>query len=170
MSILTLPSPGFQHRILDLFKKLSESNSWANARDVKQLAKDMFGKLIQNAPPPITSLVLTEEIVIQTMDALLTERSSRGEAMRTSQFPSRDPLPSLLQTQQKEPPKNPILETGTKSALQMVTEKVPPSPNHKDEAQKSPEVATKVTSTEDEPEWFTSIFKAKRDPGVSDAV
>ena len=86
LSVLTISSSRFKQHILDLFIELSSLESWGNARDVKSLAKDMFAKLISTATFPVNGLVLTEIIVIQTMNSMLEERSRRSEAVSKSRL------------------------------------------------------------------------------------
>lgn len=84
LSVLIPPSEDLRRSMIDLFQRLSELKSWGNARDVKSLAKSMFGKLISTAVPPVTSLVLTEGIIIEAMENMLEERSRRSEAVGTT--------------------------------------------------------------------------------------
>jgi hypothetical protein len=175
--VLTAPAPEFRGKILDLFKKLSKLDSWGNARDVKSLAKGMFNKLISSATPPITRLVLTERIVIETMDATFVERSRRNDAVGTSRFSSRQPLLPLPPHQQQKPPTVQPPQTSTQTGLKtnnstIGDENAPPTTDL--ENAKKPQdpvpVPPKKTTTIEEPTWFDSILKVERDPGVSDAV
>jgi hypothetical protein len=169
ITVLSPPSPELRERIIQLFVKLSCLDSWGNARDVKSLAQNMFGTLVSTATPPINELILTEVIVTDTMEKTLVERSRRNEAVGTSRFPHRAGLP--LKQQQ---PKNPTLQapkfsTDTASAPPKAAS--PTTESMKTEHQEQrPDIADKENdaSTTDDP--FNLIFKAKRDPGVSDTV
>lgn len=170
LSVLTPPSTELHERIIALFSAMSALDSWGNARDVKSLAKNMFGAIISTAVPPVTELLLTDNIIVDTMETVLSERSRRNEAVRSQRFPHMPQLqPAPQQQERPMPPKQNAVKTATKA----------PPP-----AQKSPPTATatkiekekqapppKVDEPPKEPEDpLDSIFNAKRDPGVSDAV
>jgi hypothetical protein len=165
LSVISPPSADLKRLVLDLFTKLSELDSWGNARDVKSIARSAFGKLVSTAAPPMTSLVLTEKIVLETLQSTLEERSRRIEAVGTSRF--QDQL--LLRTekhqqqQHKEPPKV--------TAPKLATEATPPPPVAIAEEQEmqieKPEVRKEEKLNED---LLDDIFKVMRDPEVSDAV
>lgn len=166
LSVIDAPSQQLKQRSLELFRQLSVLASWGNARDVKSLAKKMFEKLISTAVPPITSLVLTEGIVIDTMEAMLNERSRRSAAVGTSRFANRLPLRPALppQSQDATPP---ALNTATNTAS---PPQAPPCTAIKTEEQ---EDAAKPTEKKSEPvgeaeDALRSILKVKRDPDVSD--
>ena len=160
LSIIDPPTNQLHQQLLELFSKLSVLESWGNARDVKSLAKSMFKELISKATPPITSLILTKEIIIKALEKMLDERSRRNAAVGTARFQNRLPLrsisPSQLQ-QQKPPTTAPQAPPTTGIEL----EKQEDSPKQMDEKPKP------AMEPEDP---LDSIFKAKRDPGVSDAV
>ena len=172
MEVLLAPDPSFKQKVLEIFEKLSALDSWGNARDVKSLARSMFGKLISAATPPISSLTLTERIVLDTMEATFGERSRRNEAVGSTRFPARHPLTPVSPVQQQKPPKtNPpgpplAKHTATKTA----TAHAPPPANKDQESGTPPPEEVKKTTTDNEPDWFKSIFNAKRDPDISDAV
>jgi hypothetical protein len=172
LTVLLTPDPKFQHRVLDMFRKLSALDSWGNARDVKSLAKGMFGKLISGATPPFDSLIVTESIVLGIMETTFKERSRRSEAVGSTRFPAQQSLVPIPLPQQHKPPTTqhskepatPQINTAkaTKQALPQPKIDEKPDPLIVDE--------TKTATNEGEPEWFKSIFDAKRDPNVSDAV
>ncbi|KAF1955358.1 P-loop containing nucleoside triphosphate hydrolase protein [Byssothecium circinans] len=178
IDVLRTPTPGFEHKILDLFKKLSKLDSWGNARDVKSIAKGIFNKLISRATPPITSLVLTEEIVIQTIETTLQERSQRNEAVGTTRRGARQPSSPLPPPQQQKPPttqpSQPSTNTSSNTSTNTSTKNNPPPTQpadpHKPKPQDPPPKPPQDPAPTGEPEWIDSLLKAKRDPGVSDAV
>jgi SpoVK/Ycf46/Vps4 family AAA+-type ATPase len=171
ISVIDPPSAQLRQQLLQLFKRLSALESWGNARDVKSLAKSMFQALISTAAPPITSLILTEPLVVCVMKDMIDERSRRHAAAGSSRFskptPNR-PMPPP-QTDNPVPPSAQGSNTSTNTA----PPPPPPPPTATDmneeeddmkPAEKEPEPAT-------EPEDpFASIFKAKRDAGVSDEI
>jgi hypothetical protein len=167
LAILTPPSPYLKQQLLELFGKLSVLESWGNARDVKTLAKGMFQTLISTAVPPITTLVLTEAIVTDIVQEMLEERTRRNAAVGAERFPGRRRNPQPQPKQQGPPPaQGPNIGTGTSTgpaqAPPSATNKKGKLPDHPKATQKKPDPA-------EEPEDpLDAIFKAKRDPGVSD--
>ncbi|KAF5703877.1 NFX1-type zinc finger-containing protein [Fusarium mundagurra] len=73
LSCLERPERGFLTELSDSFEELSKQDSWANARDVKELAKKMFHKFDLSSK----SLKLTEELVRSTIDDMMAERRGR---------------------------------------------------------------------------------------------
>ena len=170
LSVINPPSPDLHQRVLELFSELSVLESWGNARDVKSLAKEMFSALISTATPPITSLVLTEAVITNAMTTMLDERSRRNAAVNTSRFPDRLPLRPLpqAQPQQRKPPAAPVPKTTTKAAPPPPP---PPPATMPEKQQERPNTDAKKATCEDQhDDPISSIFDAKRDPGVSDAV
>lgn len=170
LSVLTKPNSTLKKRTLELFRDLSGFESWGNGRDVRSLARSMFGKLISTAVPPVTNLVLTESIVLELMENMLSERSRRNAAVGTSRFPGRQPLHPLPQPQQQKPPT--AHEANIKTEAAPVPPQASPTTAIEIEKQKeSVETAKKHSKPEEKPEDpIDSIFRAKRDSGVSDAI
>ncbi|KAI1680959.1 ATPase family associated protein [Pyrenophora tritici-repentis] len=160
LSVIDPPTQELQKQLLEFFSKLSVLESWGNARDVKSLAKSMFKDLISKATPPITSLVLTNEIIIDVMKTMLDERSRRNAAVGTARFPNRLPRRSMppSELQQQKPPTN-VPQGPSDTGVE--TKKREDSPQQKEEKPKP------AIEPEDP---LDAIFKAKRDPGVSDAI
>ncbi|EXK43736.1 hypothetical protein FOXG_04472 [Fusarium oxysporum f. sp. lycopersici 4287] len=73
LSCLERPEREFLTELTNKFRELSEQDSWANARDVKELAKKMFHKFDLSSK----SLTLTEELIRSTMDEMIAERRGR---------------------------------------------------------------------------------------------
>ena len=76
---------------------LTQQEGWANARDVKELAKKMYHKL-DFSPPTLT---LTEDIVLSTIDEMISERSDRmnnkkaKSATKSPKVPIMTPTPTM---------------------------------------------------------------------------
>jgi hypothetical protein len=169
LSVLDPPSVQLHDRVIGLFDMLSRLDSWGNARDVKSLAKKMFGTLIAEASQPVSKLLLTEVVIFDTMESVLEERSRRNEAVGTTRYPNHRIIQSVSpQQHSKLPPDAP------KSSVQSV----PPPAQVSTPADVAPKIEQreegaaikKVSPVEDTEDPIESIFKAKRDPGVSDAV
>ncbi|KAH7178771.1 P-loop containing nucleoside triphosphate hydrolase protein [Fusarium sp. MPI-SDFR-AT-0072] len=73
LSCLERPEREFLTELTNKFKELLEQDSWANARDVKELAKKIFHKFDLSSK----SLTLTEELIRSTMDEMIAERRGR---------------------------------------------------------------------------------------------
>jgi hypothetical protein len=175
LSVLATPSPGLYERIIELFRELSALDSWGNARDVKSIAKNMFGTLISTAIPPVTSLVLTEAIVMNTMEQTLKERSRRNEAVGSSRFPSHmslQPMPPPQRQLSEKPEAHTPAVSATAAKPPPLAPPLPvPAPPKVEKQEQQPEIVKKVAAEEKEADDpIDSILKAKRDPGVSDAI
>lgn len=166
LTIIDPLSERLRQQILQCFRRLSLLESWGNARDVKSLAKSIFQALVSTAAPPITSLVLTEAVMVQTLQDMLDERSRRSEAAGTNRFKaSRPSLPAPNpQTQDHIPPtaRGPNLATNTPSSS---------GATNMDKQGDRPKQTKEKSEPRIEPEdSLDSIFKAKRDEGVADEV
>jgi SpoVK/Ycf46/Vps4 family AAA+-type ATPase len=164
ISVIDPPSAQLRQQLLQLFKRLSALESWGNARDVKSLAKSMFQALISTAAPPITSLILTEFLVVRVMKDMIDERSRRHAAAGSSRFSkpkSSRPMPPP-QTDKPVPPSAQGSNTSTNTAPPP-----PPTATDMDEEENDVKPAEKEPEPEDP---FDSIFKVKRDAGVSDEI
>ena len=170
ISVIDPPSEQLKQRCLELLGRLSALETWGNARDVKSLAKNMFQALISKAISPNTGLMLTEDIVIDKMEAMLKERSQRNAAVGTSRFGNHLPLRTTHQPQAQDsaPPAASAPNIATKAGSPPPP--APPSAAIKtDKHEESPKPIEKKTERVAEPEDpLESVFKAKRDPGVSD--
>ncbi|KAJ4345954.1 uncharacterized protein N0V89_012090 [Didymosphaeria variabile] len=167
-SVVNPPSAQLRQQLLQLFRDLSLLESWGNARDVKSVAKSMFQALISTAVPPITSLVLTEAIVIHAIREMFDERSRRNTAAGTNRFNKQmppQPMPHS-QTQDRTPP--------TTQGPYLANTASPPGATNMNNQEDKPKPTEKKLEPEAEPAEpespLGSIFKAKRDPGISDEV
>ena len=166
LSVVDPPSAQLRQQILQSFRKMSLLESWGNARDVKSLAKSMFQALISTAVPPITTLVLTETIVTHAMKEMLDERSRRNAAVGTNRFNKQKPSQPMSRSQ---------IQDHTSSAAQgsnFATNTAPPpgamNTNRQEDRLKPAEKEPESRAEPEDP--LDSVFKAKRDPGVSDEV
>ncbi|CAG1980975.1 unnamed protein product [Fusarium graminearum] len=73
LSCLETPAELFLDDLTKSFEALSQQDSWANARDVKELAKKLFQKFDLSCQ----ELTLTEDLVLATLDDMLKERRGR---------------------------------------------------------------------------------------------
>lgn len=171
LSVMTPTSSSLELRVLELFTQLSALDSWGNARDVKSIARAIFGKLISTVARPITSLVLTEDLIIEIMEKTLKERSRRNDAVGTSRFQNQLPLNTLQYRQQQlqEPQKPVTTKPGTETALPDFKATQPPVATEEKQVKQreEPQDQTSKGPSEDS---LDALFKVKRDAGVADAV
>jgi hypothetical protein len=88
LGVLEHPRDDFHRDLSQQFDRLSRIASWANARDIDILAKDIFRKVLQGTNR--NCLVFTEPTVLQCLDQMVTERLKREQCQRTQHLPSQD--------------------------------------------------------------------------------
>ena len=163
ISALTSPSGSFRHNTIQKLKRLSTLKSWGNARDVETIGKNIFMHAISTAVPPITQLVITESMILDALDVMLSEQMDRNKAVgshRNGHQPSGvpdEPLPPL----QSEPSNSTNIQT------QSSTNTNPDLP--------SPTGPATPTTSDSEAEDIVDKTKNSgsgsiRDVGVSDAI
>lgn len=163
LSVLTPPSPGLERQMLGIFAELAKFESWGNGRDVNALADTMFRSLISASVDATASLILTEDLILGTMQDMFQDRSRRNEAVGSSRASAKrqgrnGQLPQQQAPSQEAPP-SPNVSSGTATDAGA---QPPPAAEQDEKVDRQGPL-----SDEDSLE---SIFKAKRDPGVSDAV
>ncbi|KAG0159823.1 hypothetical protein PDIDSM_7350 [Penicillium digitatum] len=82
--LVCLESPDFEfmEAMLQRFNRLSKTAGWANARDVGTLTKTIFGKILQSSSG--TKLVLSKDTVLEALNSMINERSSREVYLQSS--------------------------------------------------------------------------------------
>ncbi|KAM0354342.1 hypothetical protein ACHAPU_001386 [Fusarium lateritium] len=73
LTCLEHPEEAFLKQLIAKFQTLSQQDSWANARDVKELAKKMFHSFDFSSE----TLNLTEELICKSIDSMIAERRGR---------------------------------------------------------------------------------------------
>ena len=102
ISALELTDKDFSLQLLSKFTQLSGLPNWANARDVETLWKAMFSKTLKTLSNSPQGLVVTRDIIVTEIDAMIAERTLRG-GQSTYKIPSRPPGASAQQTQETPP-------------------------------------------------------------------
>ncbi|KAK3990815.1 putative AAA family ATPase [Cladorrhinum sp. PSN332] len=78
LTCLEQRSASFGKTMLDTFAALTTQDNWASARDVQSLCKSMFNKVLKDKDGLVKGrVVLTEDIVMEELEAMLRERASR---------------------------------------------------------------------------------------------
>ncbi|KAI5868688.1 P-loop containing nucleoside triphosphate hydrolase protein [Durotheca rogersii] len=144
-------SPTFDSELLSLFSTLTRTKSWANARDVQTLAKSVFSRIMKSKEPNPDRKV-SEDLVIDVVEAMIRERSERGSAPPARPMFSQHPPPEPKAATQ-EPPR---VKTSTSTS----TSTAPPPQGRKVEEPKE----------EEQPQPPAEDDDSGRDAGVSDEV
>ncbi|KAF2471116.1 P-loop containing nucleoside triphosphate hydrolase protein [Lindgomyces ingoldianus] len=112
VSVLSSPSSGFRHQVLQKIKQLSGLKSWGNARDIQSIEKAVFSKLISSVTPPITNLSVTESVVLSALDTMLDERTPRSKEAGTSRHKPHITNPPVAPSE-SQPDNAPNIQTST---------------------------------------------------------
>ncbi|ROW08400.1 hypothetical protein VMCG_03318 [Cytospora schulzeri] len=160
ISVLETLDPSFGSVLIRLFSQLSQQDSWASARDVKNVAKAIFKKTIQDKEGVSKGRLTVQRDIIETeMERMLQERASRSQNVTSPvRFPACfRPLPTEL------PPSvgGPGLTTNT-TVNQSTTKVNKTSPPEKKEERRTTPAADHVEKPRGQ--------EATRDAGVSDEV
>ncbi|KAK4061577.1 uncharacterized protein Triagg1_10286 [Trichoderma aggressivum f. europaeum] len=149
ISCLETPSALFLGECTTIFAELSKADGWASARDVKQLARNVFQTVNLESP----SLKLERKGVIQELNRMLRDRQSRMNK-------SESPVPMDEETESSSAPQAASRTSTSVQAQQSTTaDQRHNTEDPTEEANKEPE------SLDDE-----ESRRVVRDAGVSDEV
>ncbi|KAL6694498.1 P-loop containing nucleoside triphosphate hydrolase protein [Trichoderma pleuroticola] len=149
MSCLEKPSTLFHSECTTILAELSKADGWASARDVKQLARNVF----QTVNLELSSLKLEEKRVIQELKRMLRDRQSR---MNKSDSP-------VLMDDEADSSSAPPGPSRTSTSMQAQQSTTMDEQNNTDE---STEEANKEPESLDDKESRRVV----RDAGVGDEV
>ncbi|KAI1339484.1 P-loop containing nucleoside triphosphate hydrolase protein [Xylariaceae sp. FL0016] len=153
LSVLEEPNSTFIDSIASKFRSLADQDSWASARDVETVAKDIFNQALrQKGWEASKRITITGSVVIQKLEALYNERESRSRHQKTVL----DPVQLLTASATRELPK----PTTTTSTVCHSRQTAPPE----EEPRMEPPEEKKQPCRKSEDQ------SAQRDAGVSDAV
>lgn len=84
VAVLDAPSPPFRAQLMRLFDVLAGLPNWANARDVKQIGKNIVGRIMRAGAPLTSSSTglarrVSEACVVGEMEGMVRERAHRGQ-------------------------------------------------------------------------------------------
>ncbi|CAI7659971.1 unnamed protein product [Penicillium viridicatum] len=149
--LVCLESPDFEFKkaMSKRFDRLSKTAGWANARDVGTLTKTIFGKTLQSSSGK--KLVLKKDTVLEVLDSMINERSSRevfSQSPPSTSIKKREQTDLAIRTQ---PLSNPVTEPDSKGSV-------------------NEDVASSKKPDTTEPGTDTSAATTKRDAGVPDEV
>ncbi|KAI0869260.1 P-loop containing nucleoside triphosphate hydrolase protein [Hypoxylon argillaceum] len=141
-------SPTLDSKLLNLFGTLAQTESWGNARDVQTLAKSIFAKTIK-AKTKTPTQVVTDETVLDAMNKMINERSSRAAALRRTPHPSAL-LPTQTQFNYREPTRPAISITTTTEPTMELEKEEDSAPEQTNERPKANQVARRDAGVSDE--------------------
>ncbi|KAL2160711.1 hypothetical protein VTH06DRAFT_908 [Thermothelomyces fergusii] len=127
LSCLEAPDADFKELLVETFTTLSAQENWASARDVQAVAKAVFNKALRDKDAIAAGrLTLDEETIIDVLDNMLQERSSRAKSAKPAALSGLfDMLKGLLgfgqQQQQADPLQQPQLSTAITAATASTT-------------------------------------------------
>lgn len=163
MSCLETPQAGFEQALINTFSRLTAQDNWASARDVQGLAKSMFNTVLKDKDGLSRGhVVLTTNIVLGELQAMLNERASRANFA-----PLPDDILDLMQQQTPRAAEKPQVLTHraktTSTAVEHTTETEPAEPTEEQE-----QAQVKAPIKLEQPNNIPGL--GVRDAGVSDAV
>jgi len=166
LACLERPTRDFKSSLLRSFADLIAQDNWASARDVQNLNKKIYNKLLRRKEQLARgTLILDQPLVKEELQAMFNERASRAKASSSAaahksvEDTLRDMFPS---PQAAPPPQAPVMSTSTAIETRTETAEVPPPVEEEedvDDAEPQPQVPQ-----------LTSKWDHLRDAGVSDAV
>jgi len=153
----------FYKQSLEVFGRLCALDNFASGRDVQTLYKSILGRLLKTSKSSRGPLTLTERIVLEEIEKMLTERTNRARA--TSKL-SANAMHGVFTEQKKEQP--PHLPTRRQHAITKAT----PATKLEQEQQAGAKhsATTKEDDTASPEDGAGSHRLAVRDAGVSDEV
>ncbi|KAF4975042.1 hypothetical protein FZEAL_8111 [Fusarium zealandicum] len=120
LSCIENPKSAFGKELKSRFGVLTSQKGWANARDVKELAKTMFHKFDLSSK----ILTLTESLIFTTLDHMIAERGGR---MANTKRPAVEELSGVLADMPTPTARPPQMSTST--AIQVEPEEEEDGPN-----------------------------------------
>ncbi|KAJ5203268.1 hypothetical protein N7449_005347 [Penicillium cf. viridicatum] len=149
--LVCLENPDFEFKrgMSRRFDRLSKTAGWANARDVGTLTKTIFGKTLQSSSGK--KLVLNKDTVLEALDSMINERSSRevfSQSPLSTSIKNREQTDLAVRTQ---PLSNPVTKPNNQGSV-----------NEDVTSSKKPDTT--------EPGTDTSTGTTKRDAGIPDEV
>lgn len=161
ISILEAPTPAFMAQVKQWFTRLGGQDGWANARDVQNIAQEVFYKAIKGAQKG-SIVAVQEDVVMAEIKAMFDERESRTKNTKSGTSLSQDTNTlDLPRTQHHPGLPPPQLSTTTATTANIQTaQNDAPAPPPDQEPRTSGKQQAKPDPSQD----------AQRDAGVSDEV
>ena len=169
ISCLTSPTSDFQSTMLDLFERLSKQRSWASARDVETLAKDIF-KAALRAPSEgsVTKICVSQDIVLVELRRMMNERENRAKQAKAQYTNGKGGDDEMPLDQLFETPTEPAMTKSTPPAFEMAANTEGQTAKEEEDTENEwDEISSQPDS--DSTTIYHDIL-GTRDAGVSDEV
>ncbi|KAK3386657.1 P-loop containing nucleoside triphosphate hydrolase protein [Podospora didyma] len=167
LSCLESPPPPSKQMMIQQFENLAAQDNWASARDVGEIAKAVFNKLLQ-CKDDLTngSLILTSPMIHNELRLMLDERTSRSKHAE----PQLKSIEKLLSQGYAPPSTQTSFETSTAAAFSTTQAPSQNEPDVDEEDGEGPSAHSCPPETKPSAPKSRSRNDALRDAGVSDAV
>lgn len=112
------PSDSFHTQVLVKFGELSALENFANGRDVQTVSRRIVQTIMKATKPAGEALVVTEEIVVDQIDCMVTERAARARSANvfaTPQVTTGAPLPRM---RTQDVPALPVMASANATAVE----------------------------------------------------
>lgn len=157
---LQAPSAQFHGQVLARFDKLSALDNFANGRDVHTVCKGVVQTIMKSTKPAGDSLTVTEDIVIDQIDRMITERTARARAAEhTTKLQATTGALQMLPKPQEKPAAS---KSTSRSEVAFNVQSASAADVQLDDG-----LSDRANQPEDHP---PQVKTAIRDTGVSDAV
>ncbi len=164
LTVLDSPTSSFAGRTTQLFSDLSKQPSWASARDVQTLGRQVFNEMMKSKEAVQSKrLVVEERVILSKLEELFKEREARGRMDRDNHL--RNTLMNMGAASESHAP--PKTTTTSTSASVDVSDNAPEPPPPQPEEVAKQESKPPRPSQSPGSSWSD---QARRDAGVSDAV
>jgi hypothetical protein len=192
ISQVTRPFGPFRNKAISKFEDLAAVGNFAHGRDVETICKDIAKSILQTKKSAGQSLVVTETLVIDKIDNMIKERTSRAQASMYSSGPATTPpvstgMPSAqTNLPTRSDPKlntNTNANTNTKSNTNAKSSTNTNSNTNSNmdtqrsaakteftTAPNSPQASNRDPSSDDDNGLHSNTGSPKRDAGVADEV
>ncbi|KAK6429478.1 hypothetical protein LTR95_014375 [Oleoguttula sp. CCFEE 5521] len=162
MSLLSTPADALKTQMLDRFAELAALPNFANGRDIETLGKGITRTILKGKNGTGGALVLTEQVILDQMHGLVSERLTRAESISHKSLPQASGGVLALQMKTRQRP-----ESGEASSFTHAVASGAPNVACQDQ---QPAAQSSIDGAPD-PEGGPSIIKTvRRDVGVSDAA
>jgi hypothetical protein len=176
ISQVTRPFGPFRNKVVSKFEDLAAVGNFAHGRDVETICKDIAKSILQTKKSPGQSLIVTETIVVDKIDQMIQERTSRAQASMYSSNPvtmgfasTGTPSAQTNLPTRSAPKVNITTNTNTNTNTKTGTQgsagnaKYSTAPN-------SPQAQNNNSSSDDDDNLHSNTRSPKRDAGVADEV
>lgn len=113
VSKISQPSAQFLQQVLGKFGELSALGNFANGRDVQTVCKGITKAVMKEKKSASKSLAVAQEVVLDQIDCMITERAGRAKSAQVSNAPQATAGAPLMQMGPKAAPSQPATTSTT---------------------------------------------------------